>query len=245
MRGPFLISKGRFSERGLSLTEVLITVFIITPVLIFLLKVFLQNVRGVTESWDEIKAISSAQGLMDQIRTMKWDEITVVGSTVATTDATLPLGPEGSETPFVDFDDVDDWNNFDPNSATAEYRRFVKVDYVDVDATGNVTAATGRSDFKRVLVSDHEPRGKARCHFRHLHKLFPLGRPANETRLFIPSAPPWRHGHVGHGLFALGSSAHHHRVRSLGDPPPQRDHPGPGSHQRILRRNNQRQHRTV
>ena len=50
MRYPFLRRKQRFSERGLSLTEILIAVFIITPVLILLLRLFLQNVKGVTES---------------------------------------------------------------------------------------------------------------------------------------------------------------------------------------------------
>lgn len=160
MRGPSLNRRRRLSQRGLSLTEVLITVFIITPVLIFLLKVFLQNVRGVTESWDETKAITSAQRLMDQIRTMKWDHVTVVGSTIATTDATLPLGPETGETTIVSYNDTDDWNGYAPDPVTAEFRRSVTVDYVDVDAAGTVTLATGRSDFKRVTVQVTNRGGK-------------------------------------------------------------------------------------
>jgi hypothetical protein len=140
-------------EDGLSLAEVLIAVFIITPVLIFLLKIFLQNVRGVTESWDETKAISLGQRLIDQIRSEKWDELTVFGSTIATTAATLPLGPEGGETSIASYDDVDDWDGFNPDAATAEFRRTVRVEYVNVDGAGNVTVSAGRSDFKRVTVN--------------------------------------------------------------------------------------------
>lgn len=150
--GPNRCGFRKKTENGLSLAEVLIAVFIITPVLIFLLKVFLQNVRGVTESWDETKAITSAQRLMDHIRTMKWDDITVFGSTISTTDASSPLGPEAGETAVVDYDDVDDWNGYAPDATTAEYRRSVQVQYVNVDAAGNVTLAAGRTDFKRVTV---------------------------------------------------------------------------------------------
>lgn len=134
------------SESGLSLTEVLIAVFIITPVLIFLMRVFLQNVRGVTESWDETKAISSAQRLMDQIRMTKWDNLTVVGSTIATTDATI--GSDG-------FDDIDDWNDvaLPPDPLYPEYTRSVAVNFVNVDGAGNVTDSGGvQTDFKRVTV---------------------------------------------------------------------------------------------
>lgn len=151
MKNPLRPRQRRIFERGLSLLEVVVAVFIITPILIFLLKLFLQNVRGVTESWDETKAISSTQRLMDQIRTMKWDELTSVGSTIPTASASFPLGPDAGES-LSDYDDVDDWNGFNPDPVTAEYRRFVIVDYVDVDAAGKVTLATGRSDFKRVTV---------------------------------------------------------------------------------------------
>lgn len=147
------------SENGLSLAEIILAVFIITPVLVLLLNVFLRNVRGVTESWDETKAISSAQRLMDQIRTMKWDEFTVFGSTIATASAHILL-EEGSSEPR---DDIDDWNGFSgPDPTFPEYTDRVTVEFVDVDiGTGLVTAAaTPPTDFKRVTVQVTNRGGK-------------------------------------------------------------------------------------
>jgi type II secretory pathway pseudopilin PulG len=146
MGDPSLNRKRRFYEQGLSLIEVLIAVFFITPILIFLLKVFLQNVRGVTESWDESKAISSAQRLMDQIRSKKWDNLTVFGSTIATINASI--GSDG-------FDDIDDWDSvlLPPDPLFPEYTRSVTVAFVNVDVAGNVTDSGGvKTDFKRVTV---------------------------------------------------------------------------------------------
>lgn len=156
---PTLHRNRNLSEEGLSLVEVLISVFFITPVLLLLTNVFLQNVRGVTESWDETKAISSAQRLMDQIRSMKWDELTVYGSTIATPSATINR-EEGSGDPW---DDIDDWHGFNvPDPIYAGYGRLVTVEFVDVDLlTGAVSTSTSLpTDFKRVTARITNPSGR-------------------------------------------------------------------------------------
>lgn len=140
----------RVFKAGVTLTEVMIGVLIMVPLLLMLLGVFLRSVRGTVETWDETKAVASAQRMMDQIRTARWDEATPpAGGFISVGSSTL--GPEST----MDFNDVDDWNGFsgtDPLSGYGQFNRSVTVQYVNVGNTGNVTVVSAPTNFKRVTV---------------------------------------------------------------------------------------------
>jgi Tfp pilus assembly protein PilV len=140
----------RIEKAGVTLTEVMIGVLIMVPLLVMLLGVFLRSVRGTVETWDETKAVASAQRMMDQIRAARWDEATPpAGGFIPAGSATL--GPESTQA----FNDVDDWNGFsgaDPLPGHGQFTRTVTVQYVNISGAGNVTVVSSTSSYKQVTV---------------------------------------------------------------------------------------------
>ncbi|MBL0059865.1 MAG: type II secretion system protein [Elusimicrobia bacterium] len=141
-------SKGRsFSQSGFTLAEIVVSVIILVPVMILILSVFMTSIRSVTDSWDVTKSTAVAQRLIDKIRSMRWDENLSSASSV--------LGPDSGESGPGDFDDVDDWNNFslpDSLASSVRYGRHVDVDYVTLNASGQVVSSTAPTNCKRVTV---------------------------------------------------------------------------------------------
>ncbi len=136
--------------------EVVISVFIMVPVLVMVLSVFLGIVRGATEAWEETRAVAAGQRLMDNIRRMKWDELTPnTGGMISTSDANIGLDP--SESVPDNCDDIDDWNGFsapDPLPAYARYNRSVRVQFVTIDSVDHEVIVSGvKTNFKRVIVT--------------------------------------------------------------------------------------------
>lgn len=143
---------------GVTLTEVVIAVLIVTPLMLLLMNVFFRSVRDVTETWEETESVSVAQRLMDRIRTARWDETTPLVGGLAVSRSPV-LGLEGST-----FNDIDDWNGFsgaDPFPAYARYNRQVTVAYVDVSAGGTVTLVGGPTAYKQVTIRVVRGTGKA------------------------------------------------------------------------------------
>lgn len=141
--------KRRSDRAGVTLTEVVIGVLIMTPLLVMILGVFMRSVRGVVETWDETKAVAVAQRSMDRILTARWDQLTPLDGGLAPGGSTT-LGQEGSL-----MDDIDDWNGFsgpDPLPGYEPFVRSVTVQYVDVNLSGNVSVVSSTSAFKRVTV---------------------------------------------------------------------------------------------
>ncbi len=141
--------KRRSDQTGVTLTEVVIGVLIMTPLLVMILGVFMRSVRGVVETWDETKAVAVAQRMMDRILTARWDETTPVTGGVTPAGSTT-LGQEGSL-----MNDIDDWNGFSGPDSLAGYEQFtrsVTVQYVNVSSAGNVSVVTSTSAYKRVTV---------------------------------------------------------------------------------------------
>lgn len=147
---------------GLTLVEIVVSVFIIIPFLVMSIGVFFKGVQGVTESWEETQAMSSGQILMDTIRRMRWDELTPFGQTVTVYSS---LGTDGSESLSnpASFDDVDDWNGYSaPDPLNRRCVRSVRVEFVAVDTgSGQVTPVTGPTDFKRITVTVTGPGDKS------------------------------------------------------------------------------------
>ena len=148
-------SKGRsFSQSGFTLAEIVVSVIILVPVMILILSVFMTSIRSVTDSWDVTKSTAVAQRLIDKIRSMRWDENSTGAGAILLTSAS-PLGPDGGEMVPGDFDDVDDWNNFslpDSLASSVRYGRHVDVDYVTLNASGQVVSSAGPTNCKRVTV---------------------------------------------------------------------------------------------
>lgn len=152
-------SKGRsFSQSGFTLAEIVVSVIILVPVMILILSVFMTSIRSVTDSWDVTKSTAVAQRLIDKIRSMRWDENSFVGGgplSLSLASSVSVLGPNSGESGPGDFDDVDDWNNFslpDSLASSVRYGRQVDVDYVTLNASGQVVSSAGPTNCKRVTV---------------------------------------------------------------------------------------------
>jgi type II secretory pathway pseudopilin PulG len=147
-------------EGGLTLIEVVVAVFIMTPILVMVVGVFFKNVKGVTESWEETRGVAAGQRLMENVRRMRWDETTPFGGTAVTSGATI--GINSGEIGPLDFDDIDDWNGHtSPDPISNSFNRSVRVEFVQVNlGTGEITAVAGPTNFKRVTVIVTGPGGK-------------------------------------------------------------------------------------
>lgn len=146
----------RTALSGVTLTEVVIAVLIVTPLMLLLLSVFFRSVRDVTEAWEETEAIAVAQRFMDRIRTARWDQTTPEGGGITLTPSPV-LGLESTA-----FDDVDDWNGFsgaDPIPEYARYNRAVVVQYVNLSGS-NFNVATTTTSYKRVTIRVNRGSGK-------------------------------------------------------------------------------------
>lgn len=152
---PLQRERRHATDRGVTLTELLMAILIMTPVIVLVLGVFMKNLRGVTESWEETKATTAAQRLMDKIRPMRWDETTGLDGTVPSLAAASILTEEPASPPSG-FDDIDDWNGFDdpdPLPTFASFERRVTVTFVNVDfVTGNIAVSGTPTNFKQVTV---------------------------------------------------------------------------------------------
>lgn len=145
--------------KGFTLVEVLVATMVFVVALIPLFGVFSEGLKGTGLSQEITVAYNLAQDLMEEIKTMQFDE--------DLQDLTAPnrLGPEAQEArdatnPDNMFDDVDDYHNYTdsppleingtPMNGFYGYSRLVTVQYVDPDNFDLILSS--KSYFKRIEV---------------------------------------------------------------------------------------------
>jgi len=148
--------RGRLGERGFTFVEILITLIFISIALLAVTSQFPLGLQISQSAEDLTLATNLAQELLEEIRSMAWEDPQSGGAALGT-----DLGEFGR----LDYDDLDDYHglvespprDLDGNPLDglggranfARYQRDVTVTYADLTtlaATGSVT------DFKRIEV---------------------------------------------------------------------------------------------
>lgn len=136
---------------------VIVLLAIIVPGVMFY---FIQGVKDSAGPQTRTSSLFLAEALMEEIKSKRWDEVSVVNIRELCTGASAVLGAEGGESRAT-YDDGDDFNGIDntppiDSQGTAMsnypgYRRQATVSYVapaDLD-----TAVAGPTCYKRIAVT--------------------------------------------------------------------------------------------
>lgn len=149
------------NKRGFTLIEVVMVIVILGIMLPGIMLYFIQGVKNSADSQRRTTAIFLAEGLMEELRSKKWDEKTTLNPTVNPTCGNASaISPDAGES-RITYDDIDDFNgmnnpaplNSQGNPMDAAYQGFsqqVTVSYVN-PADLN-TAVGGPTCYKRIEV---------------------------------------------------------------------------------------------
>ncbi len=145
------------NKKGFTLIEVIMVIVLLGIMLPGIMMYFIQGVKDSVDSQRRTTAIFLAEGLMEEIRSKRWDEVAVINATcsnasVIGTDAEARIG----------YDDIDDFNNLnntppiDSQGAAmaaiyAAFQQQVTISYVNPAALD--TAVGGPTCYKRILVT--------------------------------------------------------------------------------------------
>lgn len=129
-------------QQGVSLIELIVFMVVVSIALIALVGVYRQATINNADPVIRLRALESAQSLLDEIIALRYDEKTPIGGI----DACPPSGEKACDnTPDDNMDDVDDYHNFNDEPYTG-YRRSVSV--------------TTANNIKLVTVSVTTPTGE-------------------------------------------------------------------------------------
>ncbi len=145
------------NKKGFTLIEVVMVIVLLGIMLPGIMMYFIQGVKDSVDSQRRTTAIFLAEGLMEEIRSKRWDEVAVINATcsnasVIGTDAEARIG----------YDDIDDFNGLnntppiDSQGAAmaaiyAAFQQQVTISYVNPAALD--TAVGGPTCYKRILVT--------------------------------------------------------------------------------------------
>lgn len=140
-------------KNGFTLVEALIAFMVTSICLMGVIKLMSKSQRSLTQSIGSLQAQASAEERLQQIRLMRWDRGSIPGIRM---DLTAPptLTSVSCSAPVA----VEDWNGCpdlvdNSRPAFGPFRHQVRVDFVDLDATGNLVLSAGPTHRKRVTVT--------------------------------------------------------------------------------------------
>jgi hypothetical protein len=139
-----------------TLAEIAIAILLLAVILLPLLGVFLKSVRGIEVTWQETRAVTLAEQVMETIKSLPWDgDPPTVGTPPVVALAFANIGNETFTPP--DYNDVDDFNGFTDVDPVGRLTRTVVVDFVTANLTGGkwviVSSMGAVTDLKRVRVT--------------------------------------------------------------------------------------------
>lgn len=114
--------------KGVSLIEMVVFIVVVSIALLALVGVYRQASIHNADPLIRTRALESAQSLLDEILSLKYDEKTPTGGIPACGSAE-PSAQACNNSPDSNMNDVDDYNNFTdfPFGATAGYQRSASV----------------------------------------------------------------------------------------------------------------------
>jgi MSHA pilin protein MshD len=140
----------KIKKKGFTAIEIVIATAILCVGLIPVVASFLKVSAGVSDRVVERTALLQAQGLLDEIRLLNWDE-TTTDPTVLSSYSAIGLDA-GESLPSTGIDDVDDYNGY-TDTPLPGYTRSVTVEYSSAAVNGSVITSVGPTNFKMVRVS--------------------------------------------------------------------------------------------
>jgi prepilin-type N-terminal cleavage/methylation domain-containing protein len=139
-------------NRGVTLTELMLAVFVVGIALLSLLKITSTSQKGLTTSIDSLHAQSSADELLVTISRTRWDRNKQDGVQMDLFGTNAPATSRSGA-----YDCIERYYNYNvmDNSRApfGPFRRRVRVDFVDLDTSGNLVVVVGPTDRKRVIVT--------------------------------------------------------------------------------------------
>jgi MSHA pilin protein MshD len=130
------------AQRGVSLIELIVFIVVVSIALLALVGVYQQATVNNTDPIIRLRALESAQSLLDEIIALKYDEATPTGGIPACSTASASAC---TNTPDNNMNDVDDYHLYS-DEPYANYRRSVSV--------------TAANNIKLITVSVTTPTGE-------------------------------------------------------------------------------------
>lgn len=137
--------------------EVMLIVTVVAISLLSLLKLMSTSTRALTETMVNLNAQASAEDLLQQIRLMRWDQLSRPGVRVDLT--TTPSAEIVCTTCNIPRQTIEDWWNYsDTDPARPRFLRRVRVEFVRLRGD-RLVKSNKRRDRKRVTVWAWDPTG--------------------------------------------------------------------------------------
>ena len=145
------------NKKGFTLIEVIMIIVLLGIMLPGIMMYFIQGVKNSVDSQLRVTAVFLAEGLMEEIKSKRWDE----NSPIPPGSYTTPLTFEVGETRKT-FDDIDDFNGLNnPNPIDSQgepmtyysgFRQEVSVCYVPSTNLNDVSNCSIATNYKRIEV---------------------------------------------------------------------------------------------
>lgn len=147
----------QMNKKGFTFIEVVMIIVVLGIIMPGIMMYFIQGVKNSADSQRRATAIFLAEGLMEEIKSKRWDEVAVINATCSNASA---IGPDAGES-RITYDDIDDFNgmnNAPPVNSQGVvmnnyqgFRQQVTVSYVnpaDLNA-----AVAGPRCYKRIEIT--------------------------------------------------------------------------------------------
>lgn len=95
------------NKKGFTLIEVIMVIVLLGIMLPGIMMYFIQGVKDSVDSQRRTTAIFLAEGLMEEIRSKRWDEVAVINAICSNASV---IGSDVGES-RINYDDIDDFNN--------------------------------------------------------------------------------------------------------------------------------------
>lgn len=147
------------NDKGFTLIELVMIIVLLGIIMPGVMLYFIQGVKGSAAAQRRTTAIFLAEGLMEEIKSKSWDEVTTIDSDCSNASSS-PLGPDGGESRAT-YDDIDDFNgisNTPPKDSQDgdmnNYAGFTQQATVSYVAAADLNAPVGGPTcYKRISVS--------------------------------------------------------------------------------------------
>ncbi len=144
------------NNKGFTFIEIIMIIVILGIIMPGVMLYFIQGVKNSADSQRRVTATFLSEGLMEEIRSKGWDEVTPINATCSNASV---IGADGeARNAYDDIDDFNGMNNTPPansqGAAMADYPGFtqqVTVMYVD-PANLDAPAAMPPTCYKRIEV---------------------------------------------------------------------------------------------
>jgi len=165
------------SKKGFTLVEIILFLIVFSLGVVGIMTIFYNTLGKTTDPLIRDRGIQIAQGIMEEIISRKWDELTPNGGCkdfengVCANPLLSSLGPDNGEDSISKFNDVDDFvdtgNNFEKHKIwqsedfglTSGFKVKITVSYANVDSSGNIRKNSNSKTPYKLIQVEVSPEG--------------------------------------------------------------------------------------